>query len=193
MIITKATGRSWATEVRDRIIVPLGLRHTFVPGAWPCLPAPHAHLYQQFTPGGPLTDTGEQDCWTATASASPGTAVRAAAVTGRTAATSWAPPQPSGISATAGAASWSKHSPNWPASRPPCASTSSKPISSTTHSARGTSSYDGACGLLHLYKVLAIVLCSRRMVRMTCAAQTSLMFVKGVGAVPAEQRRGARD
>jgi D-alanyl-D-alanine carboxypeptidase len=57
MIITKVTGRSWETEVRDRIIDPLGLRHTFVPGASPYLPAPHADLYQQFTPGGPLTDT----------------------------------------------------------------------------------------------------------------------------------------
>jgi len=57
MIIAKATGRSWATEVRDRIIVPLGLRHTSARGAWPDLPAPHADAYQQFTPGGPLTDT----------------------------------------------------------------------------------------------------------------------------------------
>lgn len=57
MIIAKATGQSWAAEVYDRIIAPLGLRHTFVPGAWPYLPAPHADLYQQFTPGGPLTDT----------------------------------------------------------------------------------------------------------------------------------------
>jgi D-alanyl-D-alanine carboxypeptidase len=57
MIIAKATGRSWATEVRDRIVVPLGLRHTFVPGSRPYLPAPHADLYQQFAPGGPLTDT----------------------------------------------------------------------------------------------------------------------------------------
>ena len=57
MIIAKATGQSWATEVRDRITAPLGLRHTFVPGGSPYLPAPHADLYQQFTPGGPLTDT----------------------------------------------------------------------------------------------------------------------------------------
>jgi D-alanyl-D-alanine carboxypeptidase len=56
MIIAKATGKSWETEVRDRIIVPLGLRHTFVPSS-PYLPAPHADLYQQFAPGGPLTDT----------------------------------------------------------------------------------------------------------------------------------------
>jgi len=57
MIINKVTGQNWAEQVRDRIIVPLGLRHTFAPGAWPYLPAPHADAYQQFTPGGPLTDT----------------------------------------------------------------------------------------------------------------------------------------
>jgi CubicO group peptidase (beta-lactamase class C family) len=48
MIIQKLTGQNWATEVYDRIICPLGLRHTFVPCAWPYLPAPHADLYQQF-------------------------------------------------------------------------------------------------------------------------------------------------
>jgi D-alanyl-D-alanine carboxypeptidase len=57
MIIKQATGQDWATEVHDRIIVPLGLRHTFVPGAWPYLPRPHAEGYQQYTPGGPLIDT----------------------------------------------------------------------------------------------------------------------------------------
>ena len=57
MIIQKVTGRDWAAEVFDRIIGPLGLRHTFVPGSWPYLPAPHADLYAQFSPGGPLTDT----------------------------------------------------------------------------------------------------------------------------------------
>ncbi len=57
MIIRKVTGRSWAAEVDDRIIRPLGLRHTFVPGGWPFLPAPHADLYTRFSPGGPLTDT----------------------------------------------------------------------------------------------------------------------------------------
>jgi D-alanyl-D-alanine carboxypeptidase len=56
MIIQRVTGRSWAQEVRDRIIVPLGLRHTLVPTSW-SLPRPHPDGYQQFTPGGPLTDT----------------------------------------------------------------------------------------------------------------------------------------
>lgn len=56
MIIQKATGQSWAREVRDRIIVPLGLQHTTVPTS-SSLPLPHPDGYQQFTPGGPLTDT----------------------------------------------------------------------------------------------------------------------------------------
>ncbi|GIJ25010.1 serine hydrolase [Micromonospora qiuiae] len=57
MLIEKVTGRSWATEVRRRILQPLGLRQTSAPGDRPFLPAPHAKGYQQWTPGGPLTDT----------------------------------------------------------------------------------------------------------------------------------------
>jgi D-alanyl-D-alanine carboxypeptidase len=57
MIIEKATGRSWATEVRDRILRPLALRHTAAPGDRAYLPAPHAEGYQQWAPGGELTDT----------------------------------------------------------------------------------------------------------------------------------------
>jgi len=57
MIIEKATGRSWATEVRDRILRPLALRHTAAPVDRPYLPAPHAEGYQQWAPGGELTDT----------------------------------------------------------------------------------------------------------------------------------------
>ena len=57
MIIQKVTGRSWATEVRDRILRPLGLGHTSTPGDLAYLPTPHADGYQQWVPGGPLTDT----------------------------------------------------------------------------------------------------------------------------------------
>jgi D-alanyl-D-alanine carboxypeptidase len=56
MIISKVTGQALARQVLDRIVVPLGLRHTFVPGS-PYLPALHADDYQQFAPGGPLVDT----------------------------------------------------------------------------------------------------------------------------------------
>jgi D-alanyl-D-alanine carboxypeptidase len=61
MIIGKVTGRNWAQQVHDRIIVPLGLRRTFMPGARPHLPRPHPDGYQQFTPGGPLTNTTAVD------------------------------------------------------------------------------------------------------------------------------------
>jgi len=57
MIIDKVTGRTWATEVRDRILRPLGLRDTSAPGDQPYLPTPHAKGYQQWAPGGDLTDT----------------------------------------------------------------------------------------------------------------------------------------
>lgn len=56
MIIEKATGRSWRDEVRDRIIEPLGLTGTILPGASPHLPSPRLAAYKRWTPGGPLTD-----------------------------------------------------------------------------------------------------------------------------------------
>ena len=61
MIIQKVTGRSWQQEVTDRIIVPLGLRHTLAPGTWPYLPSPHPDGYEQFTAAGPLIDTTSAD------------------------------------------------------------------------------------------------------------------------------------
>ncbi|MEV4344393.1 serine hydrolase domain-containing protein [Actinoplanes sp. NPDC049596] len=57
MIIEKATGRTWSAEVTDRIVRPLGLRHTSYPGDRAALPTPHAKAYQQWSPGGPLRDT----------------------------------------------------------------------------------------------------------------------------------------
>ncbi|WP_329178973.1 beta-lactamase family protein [Streptomyces decoyicus] len=50
LIIEKATGHSYAHEVRTRLTRPLGLRHTYVPDADdPVLPAPHAHGYRSVT------------------------------------------------------------------------------------------------------------------------------------------------
>ncbi|WP_344581410.1 serine hydrolase domain-containing protein [Nonomuraea roseoviolacea] len=60
MIIERVTGNPWHQEVRDRIVRPLGLRHTFRPGASPTLPRPHARTYQQFKPGEPRVDVTEQ-------------------------------------------------------------------------------------------------------------------------------------
>ncbi|NEC66131.1 serine hydrolase domain-containing protein [Streptomyces sp. SID9727] len=48
MIVEKATGRSWAHEVEARIIRPLALSGTSVPGASPLIPGPHAHGYAAF-------------------------------------------------------------------------------------------------------------------------------------------------
>ncbi|WP_214416620.1 serine hydrolase domain-containing protein [Sphaerisporangium fuscum] len=60
MIIQRVTGHPWHEEVRDRIVRPLGLRHTFWPGTSPTLPQPHAETYQRFEPGGPLVDVTKQ-------------------------------------------------------------------------------------------------------------------------------------
>ncbi|MFJ7495885.1 serine hydrolase domain-containing protein [Streptomyces sp. NPDC097727] len=53
MIIHKVTGRSWAREVKDRIIRPLDLRDTSMPGVFPSILGPHAQGYAAFG-----TDTG---------------------------------------------------------------------------------------------------------------------------------------
>ncbi|MCM4082883.1 serine hydrolase domain-containing protein [Paractinoplanes hotanensis] len=59
MIIERVTGRSWATEVRSRILRPLGLHDTSYPQDRTTLPRPHARSYQQFGPGAPLIDVTE--------------------------------------------------------------------------------------------------------------------------------------
>ncbi|MFD8498599.1 serine hydrolase domain-containing protein [Amycolatopsis sp. NPDC059657] len=51
MIIEKVTGHSWRDEVRQRVIRPLGLWDTTLPGDSPFLPRPHAEGYT-------LTGTG---------------------------------------------------------------------------------------------------------------------------------------
>lgn len=51
MIIRKVTGRSWAEEVDNRIIRPLGLRDTTTPGTFPFIPGPHARAYASFGTG----------------------------------------------------------------------------------------------------------------------------------------------
>jgi D-alanyl-D-alanine carboxypeptidase len=53
MIIHKVAGRSWAQEVTDRIIRPLGLEGTSTPGTFPFIVGPHAEGYAAFD-----TDTG---------------------------------------------------------------------------------------------------------------------------------------
>ncbi|MEU6005390.1 serine hydrolase domain-containing protein [Streptomyces sp. NPDC047453] len=60
MIIQRVTGHPWHQEVQDRIVRPLGLKHTFWPGTSPKLPQPHAETYQRFKPGEPPVDVTEQ-------------------------------------------------------------------------------------------------------------------------------------
>jgi D-alanyl-D-alanine carboxypeptidase len=63
MIISKITGHSWAYEVNQRIIQPLGLRHTYVPGTDPNIEGPHLHGYSAFGSDGQAIDT---TAWNAT-------------------------------------------------------------------------------------------------------------------------------
>lgn len=48
MIIQRVTGHTWAHEVTSRIIEPLGLRHTVIPGTDPDIHSPHLHGYFNF-------------------------------------------------------------------------------------------------------------------------------------------------
>ncbi|MDX3228743.1 serine hydrolase domain-containing protein [Streptomyces sp. ME19-01-6] len=57
MIIKKVTGKSWAEEVRDRIIRPVGLKDTYAPGDDPYLKQPYAHTYHRFPGSAQWTDT----------------------------------------------------------------------------------------------------------------------------------------
>ncbi|MFT7838690.1 serine hydrolase domain-containing protein [Saccharothrix sp. BKS2] len=46
-LVERVTGRPYGVEVTDRIVKPLGLRHTSVPGDRPGLPRPHARGYTE--------------------------------------------------------------------------------------------------------------------------------------------------
>ncbi|TDC13614.1 class A beta-lactamase-related serine hydrolase [Streptomyces sp. 8K308] len=51
MIIERVTGRPWHQEVEDRILRPLGMDHTYLPGGTPTLRRPHANAYEVFPSG----------------------------------------------------------------------------------------------------------------------------------------------
>ncbi|MFD7506524.1 serine hydrolase domain-containing protein [Streptomyces sp. NPDC059850] len=53
MIIEKATGHTYASEVERRIIKPLGLRGTSLPGTSPWVPGPHGRHYSTLFVDGP--------------------------------------------------------------------------------------------------------------------------------------------
>ncbi|MFI6946649.1 serine hydrolase domain-containing protein [Streptomyces sp. NPDC050422] len=57
LIVERVTGHSWAEEIHDRIIEPLGLRHTLTPGTSSYVPAPTACAYTWFPDTGRPTDT----------------------------------------------------------------------------------------------------------------------------------------
>lgn len=59
MIVEKAAGRLWQEEVGSRILKPLGMDHTYLPGTTPTLRSPHADGYQVFA-SGERTDVTEQ-------------------------------------------------------------------------------------------------------------------------------------
>ncbi|MFG2550579.1 serine hydrolase domain-containing protein [Streptomyces sp. NPDC048581] len=56
MIIEEVTGHSYAEEIRRRIISPLGLRETYVPGDDPAIPGPHPRGYARPGEDAPLID-----------------------------------------------------------------------------------------------------------------------------------------
>ena len=47
MVVQQVTGRSYATEIRDRIINPLHLRATSLPGTKVTMPSPSSHAYSK--------------------------------------------------------------------------------------------------------------------------------------------------
>lgn len=57
MIIERATGHPWEQEIHERIIEPLGLRHTLTLGTSAYVPQPTATAYLQFPGRDDLTDT----------------------------------------------------------------------------------------------------------------------------------------
>lgn len=54
-LIKQVTGTSWDVQVRRRILGPLGLRETVLPGESVGVPNPHAHGYYAFPDNGELT------------------------------------------------------------------------------------------------------------------------------------------
>jgi CubicO group peptidase (beta-lactamase class C family)/pimeloyl-ACP methyl ester carboxylesterase len=60
MIIEKVTGRPYADEVTERILRPLGLRDTALPGDRVTIPGPHAHGYSHLDDNDQLAGTGRR-------------------------------------------------------------------------------------------------------------------------------------
>jgi len=69
MIIEKVTHDSWEDQVTRRIIVPLGLHHTYAPGTSTGLPRPHATGYLFFDKNTRIDTTAENMSWSSSAGA----------------------------------------------------------------------------------------------------------------------------
>ncbi|MFL6122477.1 serine hydrolase domain-containing protein [Actinophytocola sp.] len=53
-LIERVTGTPWAFQVHKRILAPLGLRGTYLPGTRTDIPGPHAHGYYTYRENGEL-------------------------------------------------------------------------------------------------------------------------------------------
>jgi CubicO group peptidase (beta-lactamase class C family) len=60
MITEKVTGRPYATEVEDRILEPLGMKDTVLPGDDPSVPGRHARGYAHLDRDGRISDSGRR-------------------------------------------------------------------------------------------------------------------------------------
>jgi D-alanyl-D-alanine carboxypeptidase len=69
MVIEKVAHDSWENQVTRRIIIPLGLHHTYAPGTSTRLPAPHATGYLIFDKNTRLDTTAENMSWAGSAGA----------------------------------------------------------------------------------------------------------------------------
>ncbi|WP_406453819.1 beta-lactamase family protein [Streptomyces sp. NBC_00876] len=65
LVVRRVTGHSYATEIRRRIITPLRLTGTSLPGARTTLPEPHGRAYTRDPAGGGLSDVTVLDPRTA--------------------------------------------------------------------------------------------------------------------------------
>jgi D-alanyl-D-alanine carboxypeptidase len=69
MVIEKVTHDSWENQVTRRIVIPLGLHHTYAPGTSTRLPRPHATGYLIFDKNTRIDTTAENMSWADSAGA----------------------------------------------------------------------------------------------------------------------------
>ncbi|MEU6715121.1 serine hydrolase domain-containing protein [Nonomuraea sp. NPDC046802] len=61
LLVEKITGRPLSDELNDRIIKPIGLRHTYSPAKGETIRGRHPRAYGSVKPGGPLVDITDQE------------------------------------------------------------------------------------------------------------------------------------